>query len=280
MEKMKIAAGIVLYNPEIQRLCQNIAAILPQVDKVYVVDNASNHWNEIEPILQHVVVKRNKENLGIAYALNQLMQMGQADGMQWVLTLDQDSVCPDDLISKLSVQIPLHPEAGILCPVIVDRSFGIENSDTLSNEITPVKECITSASLTNVKAWHESGGFDERLFIDAVDTDFCLTLHEHGWEIIRVNSVSLLHEIGRNATLHKVGNRKYVAFNHPPFRYYYIARNMVYLSRKHQGFLSPAPWRCILTMMARMLVILIWEKYQRIRKCRNIIRGIIDGCSL
>lgn len=278
-KKIRIAAGIVLYNPDEGRLRQNIEAILPQVDALYIVDNASQDAEAIDRLLAAygLTAQRNATNAGIAAALNQLMLQGESMQMDWVLTLDQDSVCPPDLISTMRPFAKSQEQAGIICPVIVDRSFGMEHAPSNAEDATSVQECITSASLTRVMAWRQTGGFDERLFIDAVDTDFCLTLHEHGWQVLRINSLHLLHEIGHAATCHTLFGRTYIAFNHAPVRYYYIARNMVFLSRKHPGFLSPAPWRCMLTMMARMLVILCWEREDRWLKCRKIVSGIRNG---
>lgn len=273
MEQIKIAAGIVLYNPESERLRQNIEAILPQVDALFLVDNGS-----VTPIeVNHGLLIRNEQNLGIAKALNQLMTLAEEQGFDWMLTLDQDSICPSQLIATMRPYAQSEKQAGILCPVIVDRSYGIEHQPSANETLTPVQECITSASLTRVKAWREVGGFDDRLFIDAVDTDFCLSLHEHGWKVLRVNTLHLLHEIGHRATQHRVLGRCYIAFNHAPIRYYFMARNMVFLSRKHPGFLKPAPWRCLLTMMARMLVVLLWEKEGKLSKCRQIVRGCREG---
>ena len=48
---MKILAGIVLFNPDIERLKQNAAAILPQVDCLLAVDNGSTNLEEIEKAL-------------------------------------------------------------------------------------------------------------------------------------------------------------------------------------------------------------------------------------
>lgn len=279
----RIAAGIVLYNPDTQRLEQNITAILPQVSELYLIDNASasSSWSEcmakVAPDAK-VITLKNKKNEGIAVALNQMMRLGQERGMDWVLTLDQDSVCPPDMISQMLPYARSMARAGILCPVIADRSFGIEHLPSQTEHITQLKECITSASLTRVKAWEEAGGFDSQLFIDAVDTDFCLTLRAHGWQIIQVNNTQLTHEIGHQATLHELFGRRYIAFNHAAIRYYYMARNLVYLSRKHPGYLQPAPYRCIPTLLARMLVILCWERDEKFAKCRQIIRGFLDGC--
>lgn len=49
---IKVCAGIVLYNPEIERLNKNIAGIIDQVDILYVFDNCSSNIIEIEQMLQ------------------------------------------------------------------------------------------------------------------------------------------------------------------------------------------------------------------------------------
>lgn len=41
-------AGIVLFNPNKERLTQNIDAIYPQVDKIVLIDNCSTNGIHIE----------------------------------------------------------------------------------------------------------------------------------------------------------------------------------------------------------------------------------------
>ena len=73
-----VYAGIVTYNPEMALLEKNIRSIKGQINTVIVVDNASANITEIEKLceLLEVPILRNKQNLGIAAALNQLMQYG------------------------------------------------------------------------------------------------------------------------------------------------------------------------------------------------------------
>ena len=47
MSNLKVLAGIVLYNPDLERLSENVSAIIPQVDILLLVDNKSNNINEI-----------------------------------------------------------------------------------------------------------------------------------------------------------------------------------------------------------------------------------------
>ena len=102
---MNTAAGITLYNPELDRLGQNIESILPQVKHIFLVDNGSCNLDEIKSLLdkfENVTLICNGENLGIAKALNQMCQAAYENGYEWMLTLDQDSVAESELIKKYS----------------------------------------------------------------------------------------------------------------------------------------------------------------------------------
>lgn len=73
---MKYIAGIVLYNPDLGRLKENIESICKQVDKVILIDNGSDNIREIEDLIKeylNCILLKNGENMGIAYALNQIL---------------------------------------------------------------------------------------------------------------------------------------------------------------------------------------------------------------
>lgn len=83
--------GIVTYNPDIQRLLENISAILLQTTQVIVVDNGSVNISEIQSAcstIQNLTLAKNAENKGIAKALNQLCKMAMGYGYGWILLLD------------------------------------------------------------------------------------------------------------------------------------------------------------------------------------------------
>ena len=50
MNDDKIYAGIVSYNPDIQRISENIFAIHKQVPEVIIFDNGSNNINHLKKI--------------------------------------------------------------------------------------------------------------------------------------------------------------------------------------------------------------------------------------
>ena len=99
-----IYVGIITYNPNIERLNENINAVIDGAE-IIIVDNNSENINDIEYIINkypNIKIIKNSKNLGIAKALNQAMEYGYMNSYDWMLTLDQDSVCPFDYISKMS----------------------------------------------------------------------------------------------------------------------------------------------------------------------------------
>ena len=93
----KVVAGIVTFNPEINCLDNNISSIYNQVDEIYIVDNGSDNWEEIKKLINNykkIMIKRLYINQGIAKALNELCSMAIVNGYDWILTLDQDTICP------------------------------------------------------------------------------------------------------------------------------------------------------------------------------------------
>ena len=102
---MDISAGIILFNPDMNRLKENINAVIVQCTHIYLVDNGSSNIDEVIELLKRynqpqVSIIRNTVNQGIARALNQLTAAAQSDGFEWILTLDQDSIAPDNIINE------------------------------------------------------------------------------------------------------------------------------------------------------------------------------------
>lgn len=245
-DNIKIAAGIVLYNPNnMQRLSECIQSVLNQVGKLYVFDNSTEKisWkcpNNVTYLSEH-------KNLGIAYALNRIMEEASNDGYEWVVTMDQDSILPDRIIEAYSVAIMNDNSIGIVCPQVIDnRRTYMEIKKEPQKEY--VDFCITSASCTSVEAWKTISGFDEWLFVDLVDNEFCKRLILAGYKILRLNGFVLNQEFGQiqpkserqqkfwirlskilhNQNIAKFSYTKYVS----PVRVYYTNRNIIYVNRK------------------------------------------------
>ena len=99
-----ILAGITLFNPDVARLEENISSIYGQVDRVICVDNGSDNIKNIEDCVlnnwKNITIIKNGKNEGIAKALNQMFEFAIEQQYEYVLTLDQDSVCPDNIIEE------------------------------------------------------------------------------------------------------------------------------------------------------------------------------------
>lgn len=270
----EICAGIVLFNPDIARLCENIKAIINQVDIVFLQDNGSANISEVEDLMSELpkaILLKSSQNKGIAWGLNRLCERAANSNYQWILTLDQDSVCPEGMIGAYCKYLS---DADMLCPKIVDRNYGILDGDNA--EVTFVKKCITSGCLLNLNSWKKLCGFDEAMFIDGVDFEFCYRMIECGMKILRVNDVELNHEIGNITVRHFLG-WKVIVKNHSAFRKYYIARNIIYMARKRKNVFLVM--KGMLQEIKLVGIVILYEN-DRKEKIARIYKGICDGVKL
>lgn len=267
---MMYSAGIVTYNPSPERLTVNMKALLaePGIGMLFVVDNGSANIDIVRKLVSgndRIKLIENGKNQGIAYALNVLCRQAKCDGYGWLLTMDQDSVISEGYLSHYD-RLTIHQNAGIICCRVEDRNFGrMYNAPTEGYDM--VERCITSGSLMNLSVWEELGGFDESLFIDGVDFDYCMNLREHGYSIIRSGQAFILHEVGHGRHIRLFGHNALV-MNHNESRLYYIARNYLYIGMKHGQF---PKWRK--EVAKRMLIVLLFET-GRFGKLRSMFRGI------
>lgn len=269
-----ICALIVTFNPDIKLLLNNIYSIKDQVDTVYIVDNCSSNINEIKKhicSIDNLHIFCNEKNYGIAYALNKGFELAKKDCYEWVLTLDQDSICPEKMVEKFLPFMDAE-KVGIVCPLVDYKNY-YRKKDHTGNEFDYVNACMTSGSMTSIKAWGKVVGFDVWLFIDCVDNDFCIKLESAGFKIIRVNGVVIKHELG-NATKVKFGPISFTTFNYNAFRNYYIVRNNLYLNYKYRDKMNVT--RNLSILLYNEMIKIVFEK-KKIGTIGSLGRGLIDG---
>lgn len=275
---MKTLAGITLYNPDINRLKENINGIYKQVDKLLFIDNASKNIDEVKKMIFDFGYEKNIEqdffqfiynqkNEGVAYALNEILDYANDNSYEWFLTLDQDSVSNPGLIDKYKKYIRQDDVAMMTC-CIKDRNF--ETDDKMEEDYMYIERCITSAAFNNTKIIKELGGFDNELFIDSVDFDICATIIENGYKILKINYEGILHEVGHTKTIKIFGKTEYI-YNHPPFRTYYFIRNAIIINNKHKSLNT---LKNKLRVIKREMLMIIFQKNKKenikaIRKARK-----------
>lgn len=270
----KYCCCIVLYNPDIQRINENIKAIKCQVEKVFLINNGSDNIKDIIYLIadyDNVEMIDLKTNKGIATALNTGCKIANTQGFSWILTLDQDSVCKEKLISHYVEHIR-NDDVGQMTCIIEDRNRE-NNLEHAILENTYVDWCITSGSFINLSAWERIGGFDDNMFIDGVDRDFGLILKEHGYKTLKIGYVGLLHEVGKISSCINLFGTTHPIYNHSSIRKYYICRNNIYLARKHKEL---SIVKELLKTIARIVLVFFFEK-DRIEKLKKSIVGIRDG---
>ena len=269
----KIYAGIVSYNPDLKRLDQNIKAILPQVDKVVIFDNGSENQEAVNHQFEdRATIIKSDSNIGIAAALNRLIQWGKDRDYLWMISLDQDSVCDAHYVEQMDKYLSITDSIGIVAPTIIDRNIGIVGHNP-KDEWVEVRTCITSGSFNNIKAWVAIGGYDESMFIDSVDFEYCYRLRKNGFKVIQVGAISLLHELGESS------KRRFLFWKvdvngHSAFRKYYIARNNVYYPLKHRLWLHFIRGNIRNVWLMFLVALYEEEKKKKIRAIRN---GWHDG---
>ncbi len=276
---MKVFAGIVCYQPQIDILVKCIESVANKVAKVVVVDNGSENYDAIldcSKTYENVELIKNEKNIGVASALNQLFQYAYANGGDYVLCLDQDSIIPPNMLKvyeDVLTESDKTEQIAILCPKIHDRITQKTWPNPVNDErIVKVDRCITSGSLNNVSTWKRVGGFDEYLFIDEVDHDYSYRVLKSGLDILLCTDVVMDHQIGNTEVKHIFGKPIYVR-NHSAFRKYYIVRNMLYISKKHYGRVRYREFGHALLFTLKTVV----YETGKLEKIKSCLKGFRDG---
>jgi len=279
-----ILGSIVTFNPDVKVLLENISAIYKQLDALIIVDNGSKNLLEFEKIINkkfpQIKIVKNIDNYGIAKALNQSLEYANNNQFTWLLTLDQDSRCAPEFIGQMKHNIRDCSGNGktlVYCPRIVDLNERKDNTNLKKTSalIEKVDFAITSGSLVNVDNAINIKGFDNDLFIDYVDFDFCIRGMNAGYDIYRIHDAILYHRLGE-IKVYKFMNFEFSVTNHNEIRRMYMYRNKVYLYKKY--FKSNFLWvlRNILSSFKVVALIIIFEK-NRLKKMKYIFKGIFKG---
>lgn len=219
-------AVVTLFNPRGDVL-DNIRSYLPYVKELLIVQNSELTFDlSILENEYNLKVISGSQNLGIAKSLNLALEYAENKNYKWLLTMDQDSYFNVEEIRKfiISFQDISHENLAIFTPLHNPQM--IQKNQTIHSSKNFV---MTSGNIINVQKSLSIGGFDERLFIDEVDHDFCLRLKKEKYKIIQNENCYLNHTLGEKCSLSQ--KTKY-----PSKRLYYMSRNYLFLRAKHQAY--------------------------------------------
>lgn len=204
-----------------------------------------------------------------------------------VLLLTPDAHLPPDGAAKLLNTMNAEPRAGVVGPVVIysesPRKIAAGGTVDARGRVQPLRELRADTPhdvdwldgcclLLRPEALRQVNGFDEDYFLYYEETDLCLRLRQHGWRVLLVPSVSVLHPK--------------TASSAPPHYYYYMARNGYRFRARHFGvpawrngleLLKPAVQLTAIAAACTVLPSRWRELRDRWRNCRLVWRGIALG---
>lgn len=292
-----IAAIIVTYKPDLESFFRGLKAIARQVGHVIVVDNATGGMpiDRIEGEARNAGIEARvigmPRNEGLGTAINTGIDEARSGGYPFVILFDQDSVPEAGMVARLKQTCHELGSKGLRIAAVGPR-FRAPESGSLSDFRNFIRgrvqlvRCaglegaveagflISSGSFIPMKAIDAIGGMDESLFIDHVDTEWCLRAKASGWGIYGVCDAVMEHSLGEHRQRLWLWRWRHVSL-HAPFRYYYIFRNSLLLRKRDN-----LPRDCSRAMLKRDIMLAIYLLFVPMNWRKNmkmIWRGVADG---
>lgn len=273
-----ILAVIVSYHPN-EDINKNVKALLLQVAHIVIVDNETSEQSKrvlaafSESEISFIF---NTENKGVGEGFNQGIRWGLEKHYDYFLLMDQDS-CPQPGMAKKLLEVAQfyleNNQLVLVGPQHEDYERKIRMEGAEGVESVPL--LISSGSLLSRKLISEIGLYDERLFIDHVDHDYCLRIAQKKGLCLKVNSAILLHKFGQ-AQVRSFLGKTFFLQEYSPFRRYHMMRNRIVLYKRYGMFKGAWFW-IDLKIAVKDLVKLLFFESQKKAKIAALTRGFKDG---
>lgn len=274
---MKLAASVILYHP-LPEYVGNVISFISKLDLVIVIDNSETANLEFINKLKdfsNVLIYSYPENIGISKALNKAAMIASQNGYQWMLTMDQDSRFSLDNLQKLINLLPIIDK---------DTSIGMVGVEYISEKsliqpgaLRDAHILITSGSLLNLEIHKKLHGFDERLFIDEVDSEYCYRLRKNNFRVCMIDGIYLEHMLGNDLIVKNwlIGSK--VKRNvHAPIRIYYMVRNFLYIYFKYRKYFKRELNKNTFVVINRIKNAFLYSHGKRYKVLTYAIRGLYD----
>jgi rhamnosyltransferase len=290
-------ACITCFKSGFAALTPLLTRLAPQVDAIVLIDNSPEHdlhlQNQARLAYPHLIYVALPNNPGTAGALNRAWALALAQGAQALVSFDQDSLPREDAVMQLRKALletaPDRPPWAALGPIwhdaISDQAMrilvpitgwlrryqavpAVQKSATSPIE---VDHLISSGCITSVQAYQTIGPYNEALFLDYVDIEWCLRARALGWRLGIYANSRIQHSIGDHAL--RLGSRTLAV--HSPMRSYCLLRNHLMLWR-----LSSASkiWLAsdAIRVFTRLLALLILAP-QRVKRIQYLIQAVVHA---
>jgi rhamnosyltransferase len=289
--KPLLAAVVVGFRPDHATLFRLLTLLSPQVDFLYLVDNGGCESIDLSPLSKCNYIPLEK-NFGLGYALNVGFQHAIANGAEYVATFDQDSEPPSDLIAGLVNEHLQLQAQSIRCaavsPIFFDRRetnrvsfpFYKEQSNKIavmfpSPAYPPVIETdtlITSGMLIKASVWQDNLPYDDSLFVDLTDTEWCFRARSRGYRIFASTRIKMGHALSDAPPL-RLFNLNF--FHYSPLRRYYYFRNTILFCKTN--YVSPSWKRRLYVGLAIKFVVALFYENNRWTQLKMMCSGVKAG---
>jgi rhamnosyltransferase len=273
---MRIAAVVIVYNPG-DTVISNILSYSSSIEKLFVIDNSVDSSlafvQQIQAISNCEYLSDGK-NEGIAKRLNEACAFAIKNNMDWILTMDQDSKFEANNFSQYLSCLNNFPNKAQVALFGINHEGKGETKDDCSYLET--NKLITSGTFVNLKLFPLIGNFNEDLFIDQVDFDYCYRSVLKGYRIIKFCHINLKHALGLSSEHVSLKTfTKTFRSLHSPIRLYYMTRNYLYI-RSRYGTKFPAEVALDkIDLINRIKNNLLYNK-NKIALLKYIFKGILD----
>ena len=264
---INITLGIVFYKPTEKQL-NNLKryAEIGIFNDIFVCDNTPTqiHYDNSLPCVHYFYMGYNS---GLSKPYNLMIEKAILNNSDYLCIMDQDTPFKEEDVLRVVQFIQEHQDSledvAIVCPNVVKNTNVPINREGLSY----VKWAINSTSFLNIKNINRNHlRYDEKIFLDGVDYEFCLNIMKHGQKILRINDIVVIQEFGY------VANGDATFTHHNADRYFNIAHNRKYIFYKHYGFYG---WAFALLQNIRLVCRVAIHEDEKSNKIKACIRGIL-----
>lgn len=276
----------VLYQPAADAL-SNLVKARAACPDVVAVDNSPDPDSRLHEYLReqgiHVIVNCNEG--GLAGAYNKGADVLLARQCDVVFLLDQDSSIDASFFTgMMQAAGELSTDTFLIGPKIYEielqrcmpvippgkrfpKPFRIDDQTA---GLFPTLCIISSGSAISAAAYRKLGPFREEYFIEYIDIEYSLRARSQNVPVYMNAAVTLRQTHGR---IERHG--KLFTTNHPAWRRYYIARNMIHCLRRYREYCG-LHWFGGLMAMYEAILVLLFES-RKATKLTAIACGYVDG---
>jgi rhamnosyltransferase len=275
MEPTSVCAVVVTYFPDWERLDQVLESLAGQVAAVVMVDNSADPVvaQRLQALAESGRVTElvlSTSNSGVGAAQNLGIEVAQRRDSSHVLLMDQDSVASSTMVERLLAAASALESEGRRVAAVGPSTAGEVAPGSHPREVPMI---IASGSLIPTAVLRAVGGMDADLFIDQVDTEWCLRARSRGYAAFVTDAV-LDHQLGDATTTLWVGRVRRVS-SHSPERHYFNVRNSIALYRR--PYIGRAYTLRDSTRLMKLFVHAAAVERPRRSHVRLMLQGVRDG---